>query len=121
MPAARRATLKAVAQAALANPRLFLPGGSIDENIAHLRTIPGLGEWTSHYIALRALREPDAFPAADAGLLRGAAQLGGVVMTASQLLQLAEAWRPWRGYAAQYLWILDNRSFPTGREIRHVS
>ncbi len=121
MPATRRATLNALAQAAVANPRLFLPARSIDESLAQLRTIPGIGAWTAHYIALRALREPDAFPAADLGLLRGAAQLGGVGITASQLLQRAEAWRPWRAYAAQYLWTLANRSPRRNTEIPHVS
>ncbi len=121
MPAARRATIRALAQATVANPRLFLPGGSIDESIAQLRAITGIGEWTAHYIALRALREPDAFPAADIGLLRGAAQLGEVLTTPSRLLHRAEAWRPWRAYAAQYLWTLDNRNSHNGGEIRHVS
>ena len=108
MPEARRATLKALARAAVANPRLFEPLGSdcsIEESIAQLRAIHGIGEWTAQYIALRALREPDAFPATDIGILRGAARLDGVVPTAPQLIRRAEAWRPWRAYAAQYLWI----------------
>ncbi len=121
MPAARLAAITTLAQAAVANPRLFLPGGSIGESIAQLRVIHGIGEWTAHYIALRALREPDAFPATDVGLLRGAAQLDGVLTTATRLLQRAEAWRPWRAYAAQYLWSLGNRNNQQGKEIRHVS
>ncbi len=121
MPAARRATVKALAHAAAANPRLFLPRGSIEESIAQLRAIRGIGEWTAQYIALRALREPDAFPATDLGILRGATQLGGVAPTAPQLLQRAEAWRPWRAYAAQYLWTVGNRSTHTGMEVRHGS
>lgn len=120
MPAVRRATVKALAQAAAANPRLFMPGGSIEESIAQLRTIRGIGEWTAQYIALRALREPDAFPATDLGILRGA-QLGGIAPTAPQLLQHAEAWRPWRAYAAQYLWTVGARSTHNGTEVRHVS
>ncbi len=110
MPDSRRATLKALAQAAVANPRLFEPLGSIEENIAQLRAIRGIGEWTAQYIALRALREPDAFPATDIGILRGAARLNGVQPTPPQLLQKAEAWRPWRAYAAQYLWSVDSGS-----------
>ncbi|HRB81264.1 MAG TPA: AlkA N-terminal domain-containing protein [Nitrospira sp.] len=119
MPAARRATIKALAHAAVANPRLFLPGKSLDEQIARLRAIDGIGAWTAHYIALRALREPDAFPAADVGLLRGAAQLEGVVVTAAQLLHRAEGWRPWRAYAAQYLWTITTRTSHAERKIRH--
>ena len=121
MPAARRATVKALAQAAAANPGLFMPQGSVEESIAQLRAIRGIGEWTAQYIALRALREPDAFPATDLGILRGAAQVGGIPPTAPQLLQRAEAWRPWRGYAAQHLWTVGNRSIHTGTEVHHVS
>ena len=120
IPASRRATVKALAQAAVANPQLFVPRGSIEESLAQLRAIRGIGEWTAQYIALRALREPDAFPATDLGILRGAAQLGVGSPTALQLLQRAEAWRPWRGYAAQYLWTAGNRSPSIGMEVRHV-
>ncbi len=120
MPAARRATLQALAHAAAVNPELFIPRGSIEESIAQLRAIRGIGEWTAQYIALRDLREPDAFPATDLGILRGA-QIEGIVPTASQLLQRAEAWRPWRGYAAQHLWTAGNRSIDTCMEVRHVS
>lgn len=107
MPESRRATLKALVQAAVENPRLFEPLSSIEENIARLRAIRGIGEWTAQYIALRALREPNAFPATDIGILRGAASLDGMLSTAPQLIQRAEAWRPWRAYAAQYLWTAD--------------
>ena len=122
MPASRRATLKALAQAAVANPRLFEPGsiGSIEESIAQLRAIRGIGEWTAQYIALRALREPDAFPATDIGILRGAAHLDGVLPTAPQLIRRAEAWRPWRAYAAQYLWTAAGTTPQQPREVCHA-
>ena len=70
MPGSRRAALKALAEAAIADPLLFQPCGTVDEAIARLRSIRGIGEWTAQYIALRAMREPDAFPAGDVGLLR---------------------------------------------------
>jgi AraC family transcriptional regulator, regulatory protein of adaptative response / DNA-3-methyladenine glycosylase II len=120
MPKSRRATVKALAQAAVADPRLFTPSGSMEDHIARLRAIPGIGEWTAQYIVLRALREPDAFPATDLGILRGAVQLGGLVSTAAQLLQRAEAWRPWRAYAAQYLWTVDRTPLHLPREVDHV-
>jgi AraC family transcriptional regulator, regulatory protein of adaptative response / DNA-3-methyladenine glycosylase II len=104
MPAARLASLKALAHAAADDPNLFRPLGTIEEVIAKLRTIPGIGEWTAQYIALRAIREMDAFPASDIGLLRGAAKLDGVPATPKSLLHRAESWRPWRAYAAQHLW-----------------
>jgi AraC family transcriptional regulator of adaptative response / DNA-3-methyladenine glycosylase II len=107
---ARAASLRALATAAAANPALFQPGKSLAEAIERLQALPGVGEWTAHYIALRALREPDAFPAADIGLLRGASALdapGGARMTPAALLERAETFRPWRAYAAQHLWALD--------------
>jgi len=76
MPAARLATLKALAEATVADPNLFHAMGNIEETVERLRTIRGVGEWTAQYIALRAIREMDAFPATDIGLLRGAAVLG---------------------------------------------
>ncbi len=63
----------------------------------------GVGEWTAQYIALRAAREPDAFPASDAALLRGATGSDGSRPSPGQLLARAERWRPWRAYAAQHL------------------
>jgi AraC family transcriptional regulator of adaptative response / DNA-3-methyladenine glycosylase II len=104
MPGARKATLKALADAARADPHLFRPFGTIEEAIARLRSIRGIGEWTAQYIALRALRETDAFPASDIGLLRGAARRKGARPTPAALLRQAEPWRPWRAYAAQHLW-----------------
>lgn len=119
MPAARRATLIALARAALADPRLFHPAASVEAAIARLREIPGVGEWTAQYIALRALREPDAFPASDVGLLRGAAAHLGVRPTPADLLRRAEAWRPWRAYGAQHLWAADVAGDRQPREVRH--
>lgn len=107
MPTARRTSLKALANAAMADPHLFHPFGTVEEAIARLRAIPGIGEWTAQYIALRALREPDAFPASDIGLLRGASSKTGIRPTPADLLLRAEPWRPWRAYAAQHLWASD--------------
>jgi AraC family transcriptional regulator of adaptative response / DNA-3-methyladenine glycosylase II len=104
MPGARLKTLKAVAEAAAADPNLFRPFGSIEEAIARLRTIRGIGEWTAQYIALRAIREMDAFPASDIGLLRSVVSMDGERTTPANLLRRAECWRPWRAYAAQHLW-----------------
>jgi AraC family transcriptional regulator, regulatory protein of adaptative response / DNA-3-methyladenine glycosylase II len=107
MPAARRATLQALAEAALADADLFRPFGSIDAAIERLRAIPGIGDWTAQYIALRALSETDAFPAGDVGLLRGAAIETIERPSPGDLLKRAETWRPWRAYAAQHLWAAD--------------
>lgn len=107
MPSARTTALKAVAEASMTDPNLFRPFGSIEETITRLRSIRGIGEWTAQYIALRAVREMDAFPATDIGLLRSVAAIDGEKTTAVKLLSRAESWRPWRAYAAQHLWAAE--------------
>lgn len=74
-----------------------------DEVITTLQTLPGFGPWTAHYVAMRALGEPDALPAADIVLRRMAAGGASPLMT-RELEQRAEAWRPWRSYAVMHLW-----------------
>jgi AraC family transcriptional regulator, regulatory protein of adaptative response / DNA-3-methyladenine glycosylase II len=107
MPAARQRSLKALAEATVADPNIFRPFGTVEEAIARLRAIDGVGEWTAQYIALRAIREMDAFPASDIGLLRAAKMVDGARPTAVGLTHRAESWRPWRAYAAQHLWAVD--------------
>jgi len=104
MPRARAAAISRMAAVAATNPNLFLRNGSLDAAIARLTALPGVGDWTAHYVAMRALREPDAFPAADVGLLRAMIGPDGLRPTPAALLARAEAWRPWRAYAAQHLW-----------------
>ncbi|MGY6272533.1 AlkA N-terminal domain-containing protein [Achromobacter denitrificans] len=104
MPRSRAATLSAVAAAAVADRHLFDAAGGLDESVRRLRAIRGVGEWTAQYIALRQLREPDAFPSADIGLIRALERLESRAYTPAQLLARAESWRPWRAYAAQHLW-----------------
>jgi len=101
MPGARAVALSALAAA---QPQLSHTDLDLDATLARVRTLPGIGEWTAQYIAMRALRDPDAFPAADIGLLRAMSGPDGVRPTAAALLARAEAWRPWRAYAAQHLW-----------------
>jgi AraC family transcriptional regulator of adaptative response / DNA-3-methyladenine glycosylase II len=115
MPTARQTSLKSLAEATVADPNLFRPFGTIEEAIARLRSIRGVGEWTAQYIALRAIREMDAFPASDIGLLRCAAKMDGARPTSASLLNRAESWRPWRAYAAQHLWAADATIISTNR------
>jgi AraC family transcriptional regulator, regulatory protein of adaptative response / DNA-3-methyladenine glycosylase II len=115
IPGARQSSLRALAEAAVADPNLFRPFGTIEEAITRLRAIRGVGEWTAQYIALRALREMDAFPASDVGLLRSAAKIDGRPSTSASLLTRAETWRPWRAYAAQHLWAADTSEISTQR------
>jgi AraC family transcriptional regulator of adaptative response / DNA-3-methyladenine glycosylase II len=104
MPGSRRSALSSLAAAVVAEPAIFGPRGSLEEAIERLRSLPGVGEWTAQYIAMRELREPDAFPAADIGLLRAMSDAAGARPTPVALLARAEAWRPWRAYAAAHLW-----------------
>jgi AraC family transcriptional regulator of adaptative response / DNA-3-methyladenine glycosylase II len=104
MPRARSAAIAALASAAARDPALFAIDGDLDAKLARLRALPGIGAWTAHYVAMRALREPDAFPAADVGLLRAATAPGEVRPSPASLAARAERWRPWRAYAAQHLW-----------------
>ncbi|HEY9641842.1 MAG TPA: AlkA N-terminal domain-containing protein [Coleofasciculaceae cyanobacterium] len=96
---------KAIAALATAaqDPQFFSQFHSLEAAVQQLCQLPGIGEWTAHYIAMRALREPDAFPTGDLGLLRSMAAIGYPV-TKAQLAEHAQAWRPWRAYAALHLW-----------------
>lgn len=107
MPVSRERALQALAEAVCTDPNLFQPQGTIDSAVERLNTIRGVGAWTAHYIALRAMREMDAFPSTDIGLLRGIAHLDADCSTAARLELRAESWRPWRAYAAQHLWTAD--------------
>ena len=107
MPRSRGAALEALARTVAADPSIFTPRADLESAIAALSALPGVGAWTAQYIALRELREPDAFPNADVGLMRALADGEGVRPNAKQLLARAEAWRPWRAYAAQHLWAGD--------------
>ena len=102
-PFSRAAAIATLARAAAADARLFERGADLMASVSKLRALPGIGEWTAQYIAMRAMREPDAFPAADIGLLRALADQHGRPGAAALLAQ-AEPWRPWRAYAAVHLW-----------------
>lgn len=109
MPRARARALRAIAETALSDSSFFQPLGTVEQTVARLAEVPGIGDWTAHYIALRAAREPDAFPASDVALLRSAARLSrdDDLSSRSALADRAARWRPWRGYAAQHLWAAD--------------
>lgn len=100
---ARRRTLRALGRA-VADGRVHLdPGADREATARALLALPGVGPWTASYVAMRALADPDALPASDLGLLRASRALGGPA-DATSLTAYAERWRPWRSYAAQYLW-----------------
>ncbi len=103
VPEPRRLALQAVSDAVASGGMLIDPGVAPAELEAQLLAIPGIGPWTSSYIALRAVGDPDAFLPTDLGLRRAVARLGlaGDVVS---LNKLAERWRPWRAYALAHLW-----------------
>lgn len=110
---ARATTLRTLA-AAVAQRRLDLdPSANRESTRAGLLAIPGIGPWTASYVSMRALSDPDSFPASDLGLLRGSARLGGP-STAGTLARHAARWSPWRSYAAQQLWTIptDHEDHP---------
>jgi DNA-3-methyladenine glycosylase II len=108
MPKSRGRTLSGVAQALLDDPWFFEPNR--EGGVARLLALHGIGEWTAQYIALRQLRDLDGFPHGDVGLLRALEVLEGKRPTARELSLRAEAWRPYRGYAAQLLWTSLSRA-----------
>ena len=108
MPKTRGRTLSGVAQALLDEPSLFKPNR--EGGMARLLALHGIGEWTAQYIALRQLRDLDGFPTGDVGLLRALEVLEGQRSNARELSLRAEAWRPYRGYAAQLLWTSLSRA-----------
>ncbi|OAI43268.1 adenosine deaminase [Verrucomicrobia bacterium SCGC AG-212-E04] len=102
LPGKRAATIQALAAAAVGGLFRFAPTATSEEVVASLREIPGIGDWTAHYIAMRALRFPDAFPSGDLGLRK--ALRPGELAGARELEAESESWRPWRAYAAMHLW-----------------
>jgi AraC family transcriptional regulator of adaptative response / DNA-3-methyladenine glycosylase II len=95
----RAKTLIVLAQAVVKGDLRLEPGSRIEDSLEQLQKIPGIGEWTAQYVAMRALSWPDAFPHTDLWLRKA---LG--TDNPKRLLDLAEKWRPWRAYAALHLW-----------------
>ncbi|MEO8937640.1 MAG: AlkA N-terminal domain-containing protein, partial [Burkholderiaceae bacterium] len=106
MPKTRANTIRELARFADAGGLRIAPGTTCHHAVALLDSIPGIGPWTAHYIAMRALRYPDAFPSGDLGLRKALGMLEGVAImpTEAALERRSTAWRPWRAYAAITLW-----------------
>ncbi|TWT34298.1 AlkA N-terminal domain-containing protein [Blastopirellula retiformator] len=109
MPRARAAAIVDLATRLSAEPQLLETIGQRANAIEALCELRGIGPWTAHYIAMRVLRDSDAFLAADVGLQRVMA-VDGVRPTAKRLLAWAENWRPWRAYAVMHLWTSESSS-----------
>ena len=99
----RQAAIVAIAKA-VAEGRLQLHAGSdVEATMAALKDLPGIGDWTAHYIAMRALRWPDAFPAGDVALHK-ALGVQGLRNPAREAEAASQPWKPWRSYAVIRAW-----------------
>ena len=103
LPRARAATLHALATAIKSGAVVLDSTADAASTCEALDLVPGIGPWTAQYVAMRALRAPDAFPASDLGLARA---LG---LAPRELAERASAWSPWRAYAAMHLWRKDTK------------
>ena len=111
----RTTALQALAHAVLEEGLVLERGADRERTMTQLRSIPGIGSWTASYIAMRALGDPDAFPGTDLGL-RHALEQQGMASDARSIERRAEAWRPWRAYAAHHLWA----SLPTSQPVKQT-
>jgi AraC family transcriptional regulator of adaptative response / DNA-3-methyladenine glycosylase II len=98
--AVRARSILALAHAVADGQIVLDPSADVAATIAHLKALPGIGEWTAQVIAMRALSWPDAFPHTDLGITRALGE-----KNPTRVLQLAAPWRPWRAYATMHLWL----------------
>jgi len=103
MPAARRATIRALASAVAGGELDLDPGADRDEAMRNLTNLPGIGSWTAGYVAMRGIGDPDSFLPTDLGVRRGAKALG-LPDDPKALDAHAARWAPWRSYALIRLW-----------------
>jgi AraC family transcriptional regulator, regulatory protein of adaptative response / DNA-3-methyladenine glycosylase II len=96
---ARAASLLALSKAVAEGDLKLRPGGDVGATMTRLKELPGIGEWTAQVVAMRALAWPDAFPHSDLGFQKALNET-----SPKRILERAEAWRPWRAYAAMHLW-----------------
>jgi AraC family transcriptional regulator of adaptative response / DNA-3-methyladenine glycosylase II len=104
VPRARAETIRGLARAVAGGALVLDAALGLDDAVARLRALPGIGEWTAQYVAMRGLGEPDAFPAGDLGVRKALGNGHGLPSEAA-VSRAAEAWRPWRAYAVMHLWV----------------
>lgn len=96
----RARTIVDLAHATVRGELLLDPGADVESTLSRLRRIAGIGEWTAQYIAMRALAWSDAFPHTDLGVMKALGE-----SSPKRVLEIGEAWRPWRAYAVMHLWM----------------
>ncbi|OFZ90503.1 MAG: adenosine deaminase [Betaproteobacteria bacterium RBG_16_66_20] len=109
MPGARARSIAALARAVADGDLVLMPNADIEATLEKLRALPGVGEWTAQYVAMRALAWPDAFPHTDLGVMKALGETD-----ARRVLAAGEGWRPWRAYAVMHLW--HSLTKPTTKE-----
>jgi AraC family transcriptional regulator, regulatory protein of adaptative response / DNA-3-methyladenine glycosylase II len=114
LTSARAHTIRGLARAVCEGRVNFEGIVDADAFLARLSAIPGIGKWTAQYVAMRALGEPDALPTGDLGLLRALA-----LKNTRELEERSQPWRPWRAYAAMYLWNVGDGVGIHGRKLEH--
>jgi AraC family transcriptional regulator of adaptative response / DNA-3-methyladenine glycosylase II len=118
MPVARRATIRALAEAVADGKVDLEPGADRAEAVARLMEVPGIGSWTAGYVAMRAIGDPDVFLPTDVAVQRGA-ELSGLPSRPKALAAHASRWRPWRSYAVMRLWRSYPQAAPAAAGTRH--
>lgn len=111
MPASRQRAMTALTSALAGGQIELHPGADPTEATERLLALPGIGPWTASYVAMRALRDPDAFLPTDLGIRRALTVLGQPA-TEAGALRLAERWRPYRAAASQHLWAILTKPVP---------
>ena len=104
--AARARAILALARAIASGELRLEAGADVESTLERLRSVPGIGEWTAQYVAMRALSWPDAFPHTDYGVLKAIGE-----QNPRKVLAHAAQWQPWRAYAVMHLW----KSLETGK------
>jgi AraC family transcriptional regulator of adaptative response / DNA-3-methyladenine glycosylase II len=117
MPRSRAQALHALATALASRELVLDQGADRAQARRQLAEMTGIGPWTVEYVAMRALRDPDAFPASDLGIRRAIERLGQDGRPSS-LQRLSERWRPYRAYAVQHLWASLGEATQSGRAIQ---
>ncbi len=97
--ASRAHSILALARCVADGHIVLHPGGDVEATMERLKELPGIGEWTAQYIAMRVLAWPDAFPHTDLGIVKALGETNP-----KRILEIAAVWSPWRAYAAMHLW-----------------
>ncbi len=102
----RQRAIQALARGVATGQLALHSGAPVDATVQALKALPGIGDWTAQYIAMRALREPDAFPAGDVALHKalGVQNLPNVRQASLAAEAASQAWKPWRSYAVLRAW-----------------